>query len=68
MNIKSKLRVIFAEREIKQTEFCERVGISRTALSQLVTGKSLPTLEVAYKIAKALDLNVMEIWVMEDEQ
>lgn len=68
MNIKSKLRVIFAEREIKQTEFCDRVGISRSALSQLATGKTLPTLEVAYKIAKELDLNVMEIWVMTDDE
>jgi putative transcriptional regulator len=64
MVIKCNLRVIFAEREIRQTEFAQRIGIGRATLSQLVNNKSLPTLEVAYRIAKELDLNVMEIWVV----
>lgn len=62
--IKCRLRVIFAEREIKQTEFAKQVGISAGALSQLVNGHSLPTLDVAYRIAHALDLNIMEIWII----
>jgi DNA-binding XRE family transcriptional regulator len=67
MNIKCRLRVIFAEREIKQTEFAKKVGISAGALSALVNGHSLPTLEVAYKIAELLDLPVEQVWVREKE-
>lgn len=63
MEIKCRLRVIFAEREIKHTEFSKKAGISAGALSLLVNGHSLPTLPVAYRIAKELDLNVMEIWI-----
>jgi putative transcriptional regulator len=63
LKIKCRLKVIFAEREIRQTEFAEQVGIGRATLSQLVNNKSLPTLEVAYRIAQELDINVMEIWV-----
>lgn len=66
MEIKCKLRVIFAEREVKQTEFAKKVGLSAGALSALVNGHTLPKLEVAYRIARELDLNVMEIWVMEE--
>jgi putative transcriptional regulator len=62
MIIKCRLKVIFAEREIKGGEFAERVGVSPATISQLVNNKSLPTLEVAYKIAVELDMNVMEIW------
>jgi putative transcriptional regulator len=62
MIIKCNLKVIFAERDIKQTEFSKSVGIGRGTLSQLVTNKSLPSLEVAYKIAVELDMNVMEVW------
>jgi putative transcriptional regulator len=57
------LKVIFAERNIKHGEFANRVGISQGALSLLVNGRSLPTLQVAYRIAEELELNVMEIWV-----
>lgn len=65
MKIKSKLRVIFAEREIKHGEFADKVGISKAALSSLVNNRTLPTLEVAYKIAEELNLPVEEIWVKE---
>jgi putative transcriptional regulator len=65
MEINSRLRVIFAERNIKQKEFAERIGIGSATLSQLVRERSLPTLEVAYKIAVELDMNVMEIWRVE---
>ncbi|UVI31229.1 helix-turn-helix transcriptional regulator [Paenibacillus spongiae] len=60
--IKCTLKVIFAERNIKQREFAQKVGISETTLSSLVNGKQLPTLEVGYRIAEELDLNIMEIW------
>jgi putative transcriptional regulator len=62
MEIESRLKVIFAERNIRQKEFAERVDIGRATLSLLVNNKSLPTLEVAYKIAVELDMNVMDIW------
>lgn len=65
--IHCRLKVIFAERNLRQNVFAESVGLSKSALNQLVNSKTNPTLEVAYKIAKELDLNVMEIWVMEDE-
>jgi putative transcriptional regulator len=50
--LKSRLRVILAEREIKQRELAKKVGISDTTMSALVVGKQLPTLEVAYRIAE----------------
>jgi len=66
--IQSRLKVIFAERNIRQNEFAFKVEISQTTLSQLVNQKTLPTLEVAYRIAAELDLNVMEIWVLKNEE
>ena len=65
--LKCRLRVIFAERELKQREFAKSVGISEATLSALVGGKQLPTLEVAYRIAEKLDFNVMDIWVRTDK-
>ncbi|MCL6453536.1 MAG: helix-turn-helix transcriptional regulator [Alicyclobacillus sp.] len=41
--------------------------ITPTSLSQLIGGKRLPSLEVAYRIARVLDTRVDEIWVWEDE-
>lgn len=62
--INCRLKVIFAERSIRQNEFADKVDVAPSTLSQLVNNKSLPTLEVAYRISMELDLNVMEIWVL----
>lgn len=60
---KCRLRVIFAEREIRQGEFAKKIGVSSSALSLLVNGKSLPSFNVAYKISKELDMDIREIWI-----
>lgn len=63
MDIHCKLRVIFAEKNIRQKPFAEKLGISQATLSSLVNNRSLPTLEMAYRIANELEMNVMEIWI-----
>lgn len=63
MRMECRLRVIFAERNIKQRDFANKIGVSQTSLSNIVRGKSLPSLPVAYKIAGALELSVEDIWL-----
>ncbi|AWC29471.1 MULTISPECIES: helix-turn-helix transcriptional regulator [Bacillus cereus group] len=68
MKFKCKLRVIFAEREIRQKEFAELIGISQTTMSALVNNTSLPTFPTAYKIAKYLNLYMEDIWIEDIEE
>jgi putative transcriptional regulator len=60
--MKCKLRVIFAERGIKQRWFARKIGINEGTLSLIMSGKSTPTLPVAMRIAKELDMRIEEIW------
>jgi DNA-binding XRE family transcriptional regulator len=64
---KCRLRVIFAEREIKQKDFAEKIGISGASVSAIVRGKQIPTLEVAYRIAEELQMPIEQIWVRVEE-
>ena len=63
MKLKCRLKVIFAERDIKQGEFAQKVGISSGALSSIVNGRSFPSFSITYKISNELDLDIREIWV-----
>ncbi|MFC5773674.1 helix-turn-helix transcriptional regulator [Ectobacillus antri] len=63
MKIICRLKVIFAERNIKQTVFAEKIQLSRTTLSSLVNNQALPSLTNAYIIAKELGLPIEEIWI-----
>lgn len=67
MEIVCRLNVILAERGIKKTYLAKKSGINNGTLSRLVSNQSLPSLDVAYRIAEELDLNVMEIWVKKNE-
>ncbi|HHT7227938.1 TPA: helix-turn-helix transcriptional regulator [Bacillus cereus] len=68
MRLKCKLRVIFAEREIRQKEFSNLIGISQTTMSSLVNNATLPSFLTAYKIAKELKLHMEEIWIEDIEE
>ena len=58
----NELRKLLIDRGIKQTWLANRAGITDTALSEIVTGKRTPTLPVAKRIARALEMRVEDIW------
>ncbi|WP_096224909.1 helix-turn-helix transcriptional regulator [Geobacillus sp. FJAT-46040] len=66
MEFKCRLKVIFAERGIKQGDFAKRIGISQAALSAIVNNRSLPSFQVAYAICEELRLPINEIWIKKE--
>jgi putative transcriptional regulator len=66
--LKSRLREIMDSRGIKQSHFVRKLGISATTMSAIYRGKTIPTLPVAYKIAKELGMHIDEIWVEESDE
>ncbi|MFT9116535.1 MAG: helix-turn-helix domain-containing protein [Sporolactobacillus sp.] len=65
-DFKCRLKVILAERDMKQGELIKKVGVSRATMSQLVNGKTLPNFETAYAISEALGLKIEDIWIKKD--
>ena len=62
MGERNELRKLLMDRGIKQTWLADRAGITDTALSEIVTGKRTPTLPVAKRIARVLEMRVEDIW------
>lgn len=44
------------------SEFASKLGINRTHLSAIVSGKSLPSLELAFALARKLGKRVDDLW------
>ena len=59
--MENKLKVILDDRGIKYGWLAEQVGVSRNTITALING-SCPHLDLAYKIAAALNLMVYDIW------
>ncbi len=60
--MKNKLRVLRAERRWSQADLGERVSVSRQAINAIETGKHIPSLPLAFKLAEAFDLRVDEVF------
>ncbi len=60
--MKSRLRVLRAERGWSQAELGERLGVSRQAVNALETDKHDPSLDLAFKIAALFGLKVEDVF------
>ena len=64
--MKTRLRVLRAERNWSQIELGLRVGVSRQAINAIETGKYDPSLPLALKIARLFETRVEEIFELEE--
>ena len=65
--MKTRLRVLRAEKEWTQAQLAEAVGVSRQAIIAIENGKYDPALPLAFKLARAFGKNVEEVFIWEDD-
>ena len=54
------------QRHLTQRELAERIGVTKTVISRVESGKHSPRLEMAYDIAKAIGLR-LDIQLVEEQ-
>jgi putative transcriptional regulator len=64
--MKNKLKVLRAMSDLTQEELADKVGVTRQTINAIEQGKYLPSLELAFKLAKLFNVKIEEIFV-EDE-
>jgi putative transcriptional regulator len=60
--VKSRLRVLRAEREWTQGELADRLAVSRQTVNAIETEKYEPSLALAFKIARLFKLRIEEVF------
>lgn len=53
---------------MSQTELAKKIGVSRETICRVESNKSNPSLELAYKIAKALDTSIEQVFMLEEKK
>lgn len=66
--MKSRLRVLRAEREWTQEQLADAIGVSRQAINALETGRHDPSLDLAFRIAAAFAVPVEQVFLNPHEQ
>jgi putative transcriptional regulator len=63
MELTCVLENILKNKGLKKGFVSEKAGISKTTLTSLMKGRTLPSLPVAMKIAEVLELRIEDIWI-----
>jgi putative transcriptional regulator len=65
--VKSRLKVLRAERDWSQADLAERLGVTRQTINAIETGKYDPSLPLALRMGKLFGLCVEKIFTLEDD-
>src|SRR5258707_4280522 len=68
VSMKTRLRVLRAEKEWSQAELAAHVGVARGTINAIETGKYDPSLPLAFQIARIFGKNVEEVFLYPEEQ
>ena len=60
--MRSRLKVLRAERDWSQAELADRLEVSRQTVNALERGRYAPSLSLAFKIARVFDQPIDEIF------
>jgi putative transcriptional regulator len=66
--MKTRLRVLRAEKEWSQAELAAHVGVARGTINAIETGKYDPSLPLAFKIARVFGKTVEEVFLYQESE
>ncbi len=65
--VMNRLRVLRAEKKWSQARLAEAVGVSRQAINTIENGRHDPSITLAYRIARALDVAIGDAFQFDPE-
>jgi putative transcriptional regulator len=66
--MRSRLRLLRAERGLTQEQLSSAIGVSRQAINALETERHDPSLDLAFRIAAAFEVPVEQVFLNPHEQ
>jgi putative transcriptional regulator len=66
--MKTRLRVLRAQKEWSQEDLATRVGVTRQTINAIETGKYDPSLPLAIKIAHLFGMHVEDIFLLPEKE
>jgi putative transcriptional regulator len=65
MTIQNRIRALRFEKGMTQEELAVRTGVSRQTIMSIENGNTNPSVLLAFKIAKALEMPITEVFSIE---
>lgn len=66
LTISNQLHVLRAMKKITQQELADAIGVTRATVNALEKGNYNPSLELAFRLSLYFELNIQEIFTVEE--
>jgi putative transcriptional regulator len=66
--MKNKLKVYRAMNDLTQEELADKLEVTRQTINAIEKGKYLPSLDLAFKLAKLFKVRIEDIFIDEESQ
>ena len=66
MIIRNKLRELRARYRMTQEDLAKKVGVTRQTIIAIENGKYLPSLRLAFKLARVFDMKIDDLFYLEE--
>ncbi|AGB03208.1 helix-turn-helix transcriptional regulator [Methanoregula formicica] len=65
--MKNKIKVFRAMHDMTQEDLAQAIGVTRQTILAIEKGKYVPSLDLAFRIARHFAVNIEEVFTYEDE-
>jgi putative transcriptional regulator len=65
--MKNKIKVFRAMHDMTQEDLAQKTGVTRQTILAIEKGKYVPSLDLAFRIARHFDVNIEEVFTYEKE-
>ena len=65
--MKNKIKVFRAMNDLTQDSLAHAIGVNRQTILAIEKGKYVPSLDLAFKIARYFKVNVEEVFIYDNE-
>lgn len=65
--VKNKIKIHRAIRNLTQEQLAEKIGVTRQTVNAIESNKYLPSLGLAFKIAKLFGVKIEDIFIVQGE-
>lgn len=66
--VKNKLKVLRAMHDLTQEKLADKIGVSRQTVIAIESNKYLPSLGLAFKIARLFKVKIEDIFLLEGDK
>ncbi len=67
-NMENRIYQVISQKNMTQAELAQKIGVKREYINRIISGKVTPRISLGLRIAKALQVTVEDLFIIEEKE